>query len=535
MRVEDEVRQFLQSYRLTEKQVVCGDSLNYYRERQNGLLRGNIQIDDAVHKTLEFGDWGEYWVDVDRDSVLLTKRPSAISYDPEQGDSLFVRADTMWLITPFADDDIIQIGGADSLSHSDMEMQHGSTIDVPREQGRVDNTEQPNTVVDSLGRHSGGEVDLGAVIDSVAVDSTATKPSKRELSAKEQKRLEREQVADTKFRERAEKLRQRDSVMMLRDSIRRVKYELKEKELQQKQEQKLRERLAKRGIVDTTSMCDHDHDHCEHGEKKDTLESSIVDSTIVDSVVIDSATKRVIKAYRRVKAWRSDFQAVCDSLVSFSSDSTMHMYIDPVLWSEDNQITADVIDVFSKNQEITHADFVGNPIMAQMLDTAHYNQVTGKEMTAYFRDNNIYRNDVNSNVQAYYYLQDDETGDLQGFMTLVCGNMTFLIDSQKIDKIIPRIEPDMIIYPMDKIPESEPHRFQKFKWRGDERPARDDVFDRLIRPSQRVQYEGQTKPQFPSTEHINRRREELMRTTRWRDRVDVVAPYAREFIRTLGN
>ncbi|MFR6414313.1 MAG: hypothetical protein ACLUNS_00145 [Alistipes shahii] len=61
------------------------------------------------------------------------------------------------------------------------------------------------------------------------------------------------------------------------------------------------------------------------------------------------------------------------------------MYIDPVLWNQSNQITSDVMDIFTENQQITRAEFVGSPMMVSELDTLHYNQVAGKQMTAYFR------------------------------------------------------------------------------------------------------------------------------------------------------
>lgn len=69
---------------------------------------------------------------------------------------------------------------------------------------------------------------------------------------------------------------------------------------------------------------------------------------------------RIIRAYNKVRTYRTDFQAVCDSLVAFSADSTIHMYVDPVLWSEQNQITSQVVDIFTKNQTIDKAVFTAN-------------------------------------------------------------------------------------------------------------------------------------------------------------------------------
>ena len=80
-----------------EKQELWSDSLDYYRESGHALLFRNIQIDDAEHKVLAFGDYGEYWKEPG--NALLTQRPSVVSYDTSQSDSLYMCADSMFLYT----------------------------------------------------------------------------------------------------------------------------------------------------------------------------------------------------------------------------------------------------------------------------------------------------------------------------------------------------------------------------------------------------------------------------------------------------
>ncbi|MDE7123065.1 MAG: hypothetical protein K2N93_01815, partial [Alistipes sp.] len=87
-------------YLLTERQELWSDSIDFYRARDRVVLRHDIQIDDTEHKVLAFGDYGEYWKEPG--DALLTQRPSAISYDLSQSpDSLYMRADTIWLFTIF--------------------------------------------------------------------------------------------------------------------------------------------------------------------------------------------------------------------------------------------------------------------------------------------------------------------------------------------------------------------------------------------------------------------------------------------------
>ena len=84
-------------YVMTEKQELWSDSLDYYRESGHALLFRNIQIDDAEHKVLAFGDYGEYWKEPG--NALLTQRPSVVSYDTSLSDSLYMCADSMFLYT----------------------------------------------------------------------------------------------------------------------------------------------------------------------------------------------------------------------------------------------------------------------------------------------------------------------------------------------------------------------------------------------------------------------------------------------------
>ena len=84
-------------YILTADQEVWGDTLSYYRTEGHVIGYGNIQMDDFKQKMLAFGDYAEYWSDPG--DALLTRNPSAISYDLSQSDSVFMRADTLEIYT----------------------------------------------------------------------------------------------------------------------------------------------------------------------------------------------------------------------------------------------------------------------------------------------------------------------------------------------------------------------------------------------------------------------------------------------------
>ncbi|WP_307756612.1 OstA-like protein, partial [uncultured Alistipes sp.] len=109
-------------YVLTQKQEMWSDSIDFYRAKDHVILWRDIQIDDTEHKVLAFGDYGEYWKEPG--NAVLTRRPSAISYDLSQGDSLYMRADSMFLYTIITKDepkvpaDSVAMSGSDSLMRS---------------------------------------------------------------------------------------------------------------------------------------------------------------------------------------------------------------------------------------------------------------------------------------------------------------------------------------------------------------------------------------------------------------------------------
>ena len=242
---------------------------------------------------------------------------------------------------------------------------------------------------------------------------------------------------------------------------------------------------------------------------------------------------REIRAYSRVKIYRSDFQSVCDSLTMTTIDSIMHLYKFPVLWNGNNQITSDIMHLITQNSELVRADFEGKPLTASELDTAHYNQVTGKEMTALFRNNQIYRNDVNGNVQTIYYMQEDDSPEITLMAYIEAGDMTSYIEDQKVVGITYRGNPTYTFYPMDKIPETQPTKLPNFVWEASRRPSQDSVFTRTIHPSQRVEKRSLRKPLFPINALLQQRRADYIRRSEWRDRTDTLTYETIEWLESL--
>jgi lipopolysaccharide export system protein LptA len=112
-------------------------------------------------------------------------------------------------------------------------------------------------------------------------------------------------------------------------------------------------------------------DYAEHFEKTDSsfatghaLMTQLFDS---DTLFLHSDTlmavagktdtaghdkKHMLFAFHKVKIFKTDLQGTCDSLVYNYRDSTIRLFRRPVLWSGQNQLTADSIHMQLANSDI---------------------------------------------------------------------------------------------------------------------------------------------------------------------------------------
>ena len=407
-------------------------------------------------------------------------------------------------------------------------------------------------------------------LDSLAKDSVKVMSAADSLAARldtlpkaERKALLKEIALKERETKRAEQTRIKDSIKREKLKIQKAKLDSIGELRQQKKNQmldklqaredsmrarmKAREearklkmiaRLTRKGVVfqwaDSVARMRADSTLYADGALYDSLAEGVFESMIIrsldtlsaDMLAVDTAVVdtqyRLMLGYRNVRIFRKDFQAICDSLSSSTLDSVIRMYINPVLWQEQNQVTSEVVNMQTSNQQIVKAEFTGKPMMVSKIDTLHYNQIAGKTMVSHFRDNAIYRNDVDGNAQTIYYMQEEGSPEVQGLMYIESANMSFFIEEQMVTGITYRGSPTYTIYPMDKIPETQSLFLPDFAWHADKRPTQDSVFTRTLRPSLRAEKEALQRPKFPIAKRIGDYRTRLVERKEWRDRNDIL-------------
>ncbi|MGN1262669.1 MAG: OstA-like protein [Prevotella sp.] len=186
---------------------------------------------------------------------------------------------------------------------------------------------------------------------------------------------------------------------------------------------------------------------------------------------------RKFHGYHKVRAYRVDVQAVCDSLVFDSRDSCLTMYRDPIVWNLNQQLLGEVIKVYMGDSTIDRAHVIGQALsVEQMSDSVHFNQVTSKEMFAFFENGEVYEADANDNVQIVYYPVDDSDGALIGLNYTETSQLKMFLENRKMKKIwMPKAEGTL--YPMSQIPPDKKF-LPNYAWFDYVRPLnKDDIFN----------------------------------------------------------
>lgn len=175
-----------------------------------------------------------------------------------------------------------------------------------------------------------------------------------------------------------------------------------------------------------------------------------------------------LHAYYKVKFYRNDIQGMCDSLHNNMADSVLTLYRNPVLWSDENQLTADSIKIWFKNKRMDRMSLHNISLIISRDDSVRFNQIRGLNMTGYFVDNELTRIHVESNAETVYYVRDEDES-LIGVNKAVSGNMWIFVSDSKIERIVYIEHPTAILYPEAELPEKD-KKLRGFSWQEDQRP-----------------------------------------------------------------
>ncbi len=206
----------------------------------------------------------------------------------------------------------------------------------------------------------------------------------------------------------------------------------------------------------------------------DTL-MSVQDSLFTKT---DSTRFKLIKAFHKVKIFKSDFQAKCDSLIYTLLDSTFEMHHRPVLWSGKNQISSKFIKAITENNAVKEVRLFDNSLIASVADSIRFNQIKGKNMVVFIDSSKLKRIEVRGNSAAIYFVKEKKKGKkiLMGVYKVTSVDMNIIMGKEQVEDIWFYDNPEGTLYPPFSLKDEE-LKFPNFRWLDNHRPKnREDIF-----------------------------------------------------------
>lgn len=211
--------------------------------------------------------------------------------------------------------------------------------------------------------------------------------------------------------------------------------------------------------------------------RKDTLYMHADTMRIETFNINTDSVFRKVHCYNKVRTYRVDIQSVCDSLVFNSKDSCLTMYRDPIIWNAGRQLLGEVVKVFMNDSTVREAHVLGQALSVEQLpDSTYYNQVSSKDMYAYFVNGQMRRSDAVRNVRSIYFPIDSKDSTLIGLNYVETDTMKmYMSPNRQLERIwMPKAQGTL--YPMSQIPPTR-YKLDVFAWFDYMRPKdKDDVF-----------------------------------------------------------
>ncbi|MFV0555172.1 MAG: OstA-like protein [Mangrovibacterium sp.] len=213
--------------------------------------------------------------------------------------------------------------------------------------------------------------------------------------------------------------------------------------------------------------------------------------------------QKIVIGYYGVQFFRQDLQGKCDSTAYFSADSTLRMYQLPVVWSDNNQLSADYMEMIITDSIHQEFHLSNNSFIIAREDSVRFNQIQGRKMIGYIIHKELKRIDVDGNGQSIYYAYD--SNGLLGLNKAMGSKIGINLEQNKVSRIAFYSNPDGQLIPPFMVGEQD-RKLANFDWQDAIRPR--SIYDIFLTPEQKndtiyraqvaakIRNYGKRKPQF---------------------------------------
>lgn len=391
-----------------------GDSLFYDKKAGYGRAVQNITFLDTAQQILLKGNLGIYR---EADSSTLVTRNAHIvlvTQDSANVDSIWMAADTLFTKL-ILKKDLKPIQKEELKSDEELDDPGADSVsaDQPLTSTEEDEGERSTTTTTAI------TTDADATPEKEE-KAEKDRPKKNTKKSKRQQRREKERMA------KAEEEKSRPPAAAPKDTS-----------------------LAARStLADTTQLV----------AKKDSIVPAAP----------DTSKTRIVMAYHNVKIFKSDLQSVADSAFYSYADSTIRCYVNPMIWTQGSQLSADTIYMQLKNNKLDNMLLHHNGfIVSTENDSTKFNQIKGKMLTGFFRDNKLDQIYVDGNAESIYYTVEDSA--YTGMNRSVSSRMRVTFSSNELQDVFFIRKPELTYYPIETVPK-EVEILEGFIWKPKERP-----------------------------------------------------------------
>ncbi len=194
-------------------------------------------------------------------------------------------------------------------------------------------------------------------------------------------------------------------------------------------------------------------------------------TSLKDSVLTPADTIKVrsIKAFHKVRVYKANMQAIADSLFYTSADSTLRWYGDPILWSQGSQQTGDTIYLRLKDKKLNTLQVLQKGFLVNVYsDSAKFNQVKGKLITAFFKDGELSTMFVDGNAESVYYTKSGKDSIYTEMNQTVSSRIKMKFLNKEITNILTIKDPEGVRIPVEEMKEDV--LLTGFIWKPELRP-----------------------------------------------------------------
>nr|WP_305121202.1 OstA-like protein [Pedobacter xinjiangensis] len=201
---------------------------------------------------------------------------------------------------------------------------------------------------------------------------------------------------------------------------------------------------------------------------KDSLQKDSLQKKLDVKLPLDTTRTRIVLAYNKVKIFKSDLQTKADSAFYSYADSIIRCYVNPMIWTQGSQLSADTIFLQLKNQKLDNMLLQNNGfVVSTELDSIKFNQVKGKVLTGIFKDNRLYQMFVDGNAESIYYTVQDSA--YSGMNRSLSSRMRLDFKDNKLENVVLVRKPEGKYYPIEKV-DKDVEILKGFIWKPNERP-----------------------------------------------------------------